>query len=111
MGSNTNGVGSLEELTMIAIQSLSTNAYGITINDELKQIGRNISIGSLYVTLGRLEDKGYVRSSMGDPTAERGGRAKKYFVLTAKGVRALEDAEEGRRYLHVLRLRRQGGMA
>lgn len=94
MGSS--GVGSLEELTMLAVQSLAENAYGITIHEALKEAGRNISIGSLYVTLGRLEEKGYVTSTMGDPTAERGGRAKKYFALTGAGVQALVEAAQAR---------------
>jgi DNA-binding PadR family transcriptional regulator len=54
-----------------------------------KRTGRSLSIGAIYATLGRLETKGYVSSQTGEPTAERGGRAKRHFRVEAEGLRAL----------------------
>ncbi len=89
-------IGGLEEAVMIAINGLGSDAYGVSVHEALRHANRNISIGSLYVTLGRLEDKGYIASKDGDPTAERGGRAKRYFNLTGAGVKVLDDAENTR---------------
>ena len=75
---------------------LGDRAYGMTIRDEIKtRTGRAVSFGAVYVTLQRLEDKGLVSSWIGEPTAERGGRAKRFFEVTASGrqaVRRVQDA-------------------
>ena len=74
---------------------LGPNAYGMTVRREIEErTGRTVSIGAVYVTLSRLEAKGYVRSSVGEPTAERGGRAKRFFRIEADGERALHDSQE-----------------
>lgn len=89
-------IGGLEEMTLLAVQSLGKDAYGVSIHRALNEAKRKISIGSLYVTLGRLEEKGYVRTIRGEATEMRGGRAKKYFELTGQGARVLTAAQEAR---------------
>lgn len=91
-----NYLGEFEELILLAILSLGINAYGVTIADALEEAGKSVSTGALYTALSRLEEKGFIRSWMGEATAERGGRAKKYFALEALGEQALRDAETTR---------------
>jgi DNA-binding PadR family transcriptional regulator len=87
-------VGSLEHMVLLALVHLGSNAYGMTVRREIEQrTGRDISIGAIYTTLQRLEDKGYVTSTVGKPTAERGGRAKRIFRLEANGRRALRASQ------------------
>lgn len=84
-------LGDLEELVLLAVLRLGENAYGAAIREELKQrADRVVSVSTIYVTLMRLEEKGYVRSWMGEPTAERGGKAKRYFEIRPEGTDALE---------------------
>jgi len=93
-------IGEFEELVLLAILSLREQAYGVKIGDAIEEAtGRSISIGALYTTLSRLEEKGLIRSWMGEVTAERGGRAKKYFKIEAPGQLALNHAEASRRRL------------
>jgi len=74
-------LGSFELMVMLALIRLGENAYGVPISEEIEQqTGRDISLGSVYATLDRLERKGLVSSTVGEPTPERGGRAKRYFV-------------------------------
>lgn len=76
---------------MIAVLRLGTNAYGVSIQEEIEeQAHRRVTFGALYTTLDRLEDKGFLSSSIGEPSKERGGRAKKYFRVEAKGMKTLE---------------------
>lgn len=83
-------LSTLELMVLHTIVQLGTNAYGVPIREEIyKQYGRDISVGALYVTLTRVENKGFLKSHMGDPTKQRGGRAKKYFVITALGQEVL----------------------
>ena len=71
-----------------------SSAYGVPISHEIEQqTGRDVALGSVYAALDRLERKGYVSSTLGDPTPERGGRAKRYFQITAKGVKEVRDAQ------------------
>src|SRR6266849_8466996 len=74
-------IGEFEELVLLAILKLAPDAYGTTIIEALDDAGRKTSIGALYATLSRLERKGLISSWMSDPTAERGGRAKKYLKV------------------------------
>jgi PadR family transcriptional regulator PadR len=91
----TDRLGRFEELVLLALVRLRENAYGVTIRREIAdRTGRDVSFGAVYTTLDRLERKGYVLSRMGDPTPERGGRAKKYFRLEAPGIRALNESRE-----------------
>ncbi len=88
-------LGAFEELVLLAVGSLENNAYGVTIKDALQeQTGRAPSIGSLHSALYRLEGKGYLTSADGGATNERGGRRKRYFQLSASGLKALEAAHE-----------------
>ena len=84
-------LGDLEELVLLALLRLGENADGAAIREELKQrADRAVSVSTIYVTLMRLEAKGYVRSWMGEPTGERGGKAKRYFEIRPEGTEALE---------------------
>jgi PadR family transcriptional regulator, regulatory protein PadR len=85
-------LGSFEFMVMLTLIRLGENAYGVPISETIEQqTGRDISLGSVYATLDRLERKGLVSSTMGEPTQERGGRAKKYFRVTAKGLRSVRE--------------------
>jgi PadR family transcriptional regulator, regulatory protein PadR len=88
-------LGSLEHIVLLAVMRLGSNAYGMTVRREIDSTtGRDISIGALYATLARLDSKGLIKSSTGEPTAERGGRAKRYFRMTADGEGALRNTHE-----------------
>jgi PadR family transcriptional regulator PadR len=81
-------LGSFELMVLLAVIRLGDDAYGVPVSREIKERGgRAVTFGSLYATLERLEQKGLISSQLGEPTPERGGRAKKYFRLTAKGLR------------------------
>ncbi|WP_462169932.1 PadR family transcriptional regulator [Pseudoalteromonas xiamenensis] len=80
-------LGEFEQMVLLAIVRLKQDAYGATIRQLLAEtIQRDVSIGALYTTLDRLEKKGLLTSMLGESTSERGGRAKKYFNVTADGV-------------------------
>jgi PadR family transcriptional regulator PadR len=83
-------LGEFEHLVLLAVLRLGDDAYGATIRREIEtRAGRELSISATYVTLERLEAKGLVRSWVGEPTAERGGRRRKYFALKPVGRKAL----------------------
>ena len=89
-------LGEFEALVLMAILRLGDDAYGMRIHEELEtRARRRSSYGALYTTLDRLEKKGYVSSSVGEPTPERGGRAKKYFKIDNLGKSALRQSYEG----------------
>jgi PadR family transcriptional regulator, regulatory protein PadR len=91
-------LGSLEHLVLLALVRLGDNAYGMTVRREIEErTGRGLSIGAIYATLERLEAKGYVRSEIGEPTAERGGRGKRIFRLEARGEAALFASQQALR--------------
>ena len=93
-------IGEFEELVLLAILALGKEAYGVKIKDAIEAAtNRSSSIGALYTTLSRLEEKGLVCGWMGDATPERGGRAKRYYKIEAPAKRALRLAEAGRRRL------------
>lgn len=86
-------LGEFEQLVLIAIVRLGPDAYGATVRREIEaRTERRLSISGVYTTLERLEQKGCVRSWIGEPTAERGGRRRKYFSLQPLGARALKSA-------------------
>ena len=88
-------LGEFEQAVMLTLARLKEQAYGMAIREEIEQrTGRSIGIGSVYSALDRLERKGHVSSSLGDPTPERGGRAKRYYRLEARGRIALARARE-----------------
>ena len=83
-------LGKFEQLVLLALLRLGDNAYGVSIRREIEETGRQrTSFGAVYTTLDRMEAKGYVRSWTGDATPERGGRAKRYFKVTAAGASVL----------------------
>ena len=85
-------LGDLEQLVMLAILRLGDNAYGAAMRQELEsRAGRVVTGGSVYATLQRLEDKGFVSSRLGDPLPQRGGRARTYFKLEPEGLKALQQ--------------------
>ena len=88
------GLGQFEQLVLTAILRLKEDAYGVTIHAKVKELAepKAISLGAIYVTLDRLEDKGYVASWLSEPTAERGGRAKRCYRLEGLGERALRES-------------------
>ncbi len=89
------GLGEFEQLVLFAIVHLRGEAYGIPIVEEIeRRTGRSVSRAAVYVTLRRLEEKGFVSSWMSDPTPERGGKARRLAKLTAPGARALRDARQ-----------------
>jgi len=87
-------LGQFEQLVLTAILTQREDAYGITIHSKVQELARprKVSLGAVYVTLDRLEDKGLVSSWLSDPTPERGGRAKRCYRLEALGERALEES-------------------
>jgi DNA-binding PadR family transcriptional regulator len=88
-------LGEFEELVLLTIASLNEEAYGVAIKEDLeKHTGRSISIGALHSTITRLEEKEFLRSWLGDPTQERGGRRKRFFELTHEGKVALHNMKE-----------------
>lgn len=88
-------LGEFEQLILLAILRLENEAYGVTIRAELAaRAGRIIAPGALYTALERLETKGLIRSRMGDPSPQRGGRAKRFVSVTAAGRQALARARQ-----------------
>lgn len=94
-------LGELEELVLLTVGILHPEAYGVAVMDEIeKQAGRSLNISAVHAVMTRLEEKGYLKSKMGDPTEERGGRRKRYFTITAAGKRALQEVREMRNQLY-----------
>lgn len=88
-------LGEFEQSLLLAIAHLGENAYGVTIRQEIDaRTGREIAVGALYTSLGRLERKGFVRSTMSSPTPQRGGRSKRHFTLMPAGRAALRQSRE-----------------
>jgi PadR family transcriptional regulator PadR len=87
-------LGEFEHIIVLALLRLEDRAYGVTVRQEIEfRIQREVSIGAVYATLDRLERKGYVKSRLGDPTPERGGRSKRFFRVTTKGVTAVNRTQ------------------
>ena len=90
--SRRSSIGEFEEIVLLVTASLEGDAYGVTITNELeKQTGRSVGFNTVHTTLQRLEEKGLIRSVMGGATAERGGRRKRYFTITALGSRTVRE--------------------
>lgn len=88
-------LGEFEQLVLLAILQLGAGAYGMTIRRRIEdRTGRSVAIGALYTSLERLERKGYVASTLSDPTPQRGGRAKRVFRLERAGAAALRRSRE-----------------
>lgn len=87
--------GEFEQVVLLAVARLKDEAYGMAIREEIaERTGRDVGIGSVYSALDRMETKGLVSSSLGAPTSERGGRAKRFYRLDRKGALALNRARE-----------------
>lgn len=95
MAGRDTSLGALEHIVLLAVLRLGDEAYGITVGREIERAtGRDHSTGAIYTTLLRLESKGFLTSCEGEPTAERGGRTKRYFRLTAGGRRMLRETRD-----------------
>jgi DNA-binding PadR family transcriptional regulator len=91
-------LGEFEQIVLAALLRLGRNAYGMSVRREIEErTGRRVSIGAVYATLERLEAKGYVSSIAGEPTPERGGRAKRFFRIETDGQRALRNSRAAMR--------------
>ncbi|MBA4054961.1 MAG: PadR family transcriptional regulator [Marivirga sp.] len=88
-------IGEFEELVLLTIASLGDDAYGVSIQEDIeKRTERRISIGALHSTITRLEEKGLIKSWLGDPTQERGGRRKRLFEITHLGKVSLHKIRD-----------------
>src|SRR5829696_6290430 len=86
--------GSLELAALLTVARLGDEAYGLAVRHDLSErTGRDYSVGAVYTTLQRLEDKGFLSSSASAPLPVRGGRSRRHFTLTAAGARAIREAE------------------
>jgi PadR family transcriptional regulator, regulatory protein PadR len=86
-------LGEFEQLVLLAVLRLGDSAYAVSIRREIEErTGRSVSRGAIYITLDRLEKKGYLVSRFADATAERGGRSKRYYEVRPVGARALRDS-------------------
>jgi len=92
--SKADSLGQCEQLVMSAVLSLRQNAYGVTIHKKVEELShpKKVSLGAVYVTLDRLEDKGLISSWLSDPTPERGGRSKRHYRLQGLGERVLRES-------------------
>jgi PadR family transcriptional regulator, regulatory protein PadR len=103
-------LGEFEQIVILAILRLEDRAYGVSIREEIRlRVGRIVSPGALYTTLDRLEKKGLLVSHMGDPTMERGGRAKRFYAVTSGGKKRVAAAQKAFRQM-LLGLEFLGGM-
>jgi DNA-binding PadR family transcriptional regulator len=99
MKTETN-LGEWEQIVLLAVLRCEANAYGVPIREEIRICtGREPSTGALYTTLDRLEEKGLLKSKLGSPTAERGGRARRFFTVTRQGKAAIIRAQSAYRRL------------
>ncbi|MGB3468462.1 MAG: PadR family transcriptional regulator [Cyclobacteriaceae bacterium] len=94
-------LGELEELVLIVVAILQTEAYGVNVMEELaSQTRRKVNISAIHTTLDRLENKGLLSSTLGGATATRGGRRKRIFTMTASGRKILDETREMRNRLY-----------
>ena len=85
-------IGEFEEVVMLTVAVLYKNAYGISIKEEIEErLHRKVSVGALRTALQRLEDKGFLKSELGEATAVRGGKRKRFFKVTPYGKKVLEQ--------------------
>ena len=93
-------LGEFEELVLTMVAALQEDAYGAAISEEIEtRLKREVNLSAVHVTLYRLEDKGYIKSSMGGGTSERGGRRKRIFTITSAGMAMLRALKESRMQL------------
>lgn len=95
-----NHLGEFEELVLLMVAVLFDNAYGVTVAYEIeKQTSRDVTLSAVHTALYRLEEKGFIKSSFGGATQERGGRRKRMYFITAAGKSALEEVRQMRNRL------------
>jgi PadR family transcriptional regulator PadR len=88
-------LSNFELMVMLAIIRIGDDAYGVSISNEIEETtGNEVLLGSVYDALTRLQEKGLITSSLGEATAERGGRAKKHFRTTTRGLRVVRDTQQ-----------------
>ncbi len=93
-------LGEFEEVVLLTVAVLHGNAYGVAVKEEIEQrLKRNVSVGAMRTALKRLENKGFLESKMGEVTAVRGGKRKRYFEVTPLGKKALDYVMNSRRKL------------
>ena len=93
-------IGDFEQRILFALVHLGSDAYGVTIRDEIEgRTGRAVSAGALYTALDRLERRGLVSSRLGDSTPQRGGKRKRLYTVEAAGQRALAEIYESLRLM------------
>jgi DNA-binding PadR family transcriptional regulator len=98
MGTKSQQLGEFEMMVMLAILHLGDDAYAVSIRTGIEErAGRPVSRGAVYITLRRLSDKGYLASWWGEPTPERGGKAKRHYTITEAGLEALQHSREAMR--------------
>lgn len=85
-------IGEFEELTLLAVRALGEPAYAVPVQQFIEsQARRAVSMGAVYAALGRLENKGLLRSAIGEATPERGGKSKRLYQITPEGKRSVEE--------------------
>ena len=93
-------LGELEQIVLLAVLRVGRDAYGVPIHDEIqRRAGRDLTLGTIYKTLSRLEAKGLVSSHLGEPTAQRGGRRTRCYVVSAVGKRSLQSTFKTLRHM------------
>jgi PadR family transcriptional regulator, regulatory protein PadR len=91
---NPNAISNFELMVLLALIRLGDEAYGVPISQKIEEhSGHDVALGSIYAALDRLQARGFVSSSVGDPTPERGGRAKKYFKITGRGTKVVQETQ------------------
>jgi len=92
--SNKASIGQFEQIVLTAVAALADNAYGVSIHATVRELSapKAVSLGAVYATLDRLEDKKLIRSWLSEPTRERGGRSKRHYQLKPEGERALRES-------------------
>jgi PadR family transcriptional regulator PadR len=90
-------LGEFEELLLLTLRGLGDDTYAVPVQQQMERAtGRHVSMGAVYASLDRLEDKGFVRSSTGEPTRERGGKRKRLFAITRTGMQVVDDVRRVR---------------
>ena len=85
-------LGEFEEFTLLAVRALGDSTYAVPIQQYVEKVtGRPISVGSIYAALARLEEKGFVRSAMSEAVAQRGGKSKRLYTVTASGLKTARE--------------------
>ena len=93
-------IGEFEEIVMLTVAVLYDNAYGIAIKEEIeRRLKRSVSVGAMRIALKRLEKKGFLKSELGEATAVRGGKRKRFFKVTPFGKKALDESMSARKQL------------